>query len=177
MAKVLAVMGRASGLRTRRFGLGAAAALVWIAAAIPVASAGDRDTFASYASPANWASDASGNCSWSDTRECYPDSSGHTWDFDLGSDMLAATYDTLYNSYDTTELTITMSGVGNNGQHNTTVNVYYREDGLLDSIGIASCQSWNGHICGHWHVIYDYPNGTTSKRKSLACHETGTPSG
>lgn len=101
---------------------------------------------------ANFADSLSGNCYYSYARECYADSSNHNWSADVGPRMLNAINDSLYGSYHTTDLTIPPRD-----PHDGHVDIWYHFDHeYLDDlgfVGLASCQTWSGHICDHWHVL------------------------
>lgn len=123
---------------------------------------------------ANFADAASGNCYYSYVRECYADSSNHNWSAEVGPRMLDAIDATLYGSYHTTDLTIPPRD-----PHDGHVDIWYHfDDADLPGgvIGLASCQTWSGHICDHWHVIFDdevIAGDSDQELHALACHETG----
>jgi hypothetical protein len=87
--------------------------------------------------------------------------------------MTTAVRATLYGSYDTTDLVI----AGPTASHTGSVDVFYRHGNLPGNIlGLASCQTWSGHECDHWHVIYDHDGldgRSDAYLRSVACHETG----
>ena len=129
---------------------------------------------------ANFASAVNGFCHYSDVKECYADSFRHNVDWDLGPKLGNATLDSLYNTYDTTELVISISGSVNDGTHSANVDVYYRNGPLASGEAITSCQTPvdSSNYCNHWHVIY-YGDAISAIRddpafyKTYACHETG----
>lgn len=116
---------------------------------------------------------------------CVADSTVHTVGMDLGPLMTEATNATLFESYDTTNLTI-VDGFS----HTETVDVwYYVNDALPEGVvGANRCNVANTSLsdssCNHSHVAYhgDYlqalgwnGSGTLNenRRRKLACHETG----
>lgn len=123
---------------------------------------------------ANFADSQSGNCYYSYIRECYADSSNHNWSASVGPRMLKAIEDTLYGSYHATDLTIPPQD-----PHDEHVDIWYHFDGAdlpNGAVGLASCQNWSGHVCDHWHVLFDdeaIASYWNLPLQSLACHETG----
>jgi len=91
--------------------------------------------------------------------------------------MTTATLDTLYNSYDTTDLDISYLEAG----HTANVDIWFHYGLVVDdpgfvSFGLASCQTNGSHICNHWHVIFDGDDLewlTAPFQKQVACHEVG----
>lgn len=86
--------------------------------------------------------------------------------------MSNALLDSLYNSYDTTDLQIHV-GTGND----LFTDVYYRSLDLIPGlVGLSSCDYWRGHLCDHWVVSFDHieiEGWSDTALKALACHETG----
>jgi hypothetical protein len=131
---------------------------------------------------ANFASEANAFCDYSnDISGCFADSTIHNWDWDLGPRFATVTFDSLYNTYDTTDLQIAQSGTTNDGVHNQDVDIYYHFGTVANgNWALASCQSPvnTSHHCNHWHVIYDNEelvavNDNDVFFKKVACHETG----
>ena len=121
---------------------------------------------------ANFASQATGDCYWSYIRECYADSYVHTWSSQVGPRTHAAIEWSLYNSYDTTDLDIP----DNEESHSGSVDIWYHFADVAGGVGVSSCQTWTGHVCAHWHVLFDdgdIGNYSNVALISLACHETG----
>lgn len=129
---------------------------------------------------------------WTLATPCNNDSSVLTWSKSLGPRLSSATWRTLYESYDTTDIV-----VASEGSHTSSVDVYY---GLGDLsvvgagvIGYYYCKTdVSGNTnpgeyeCDHAHVVYDNgeidrgkywlpgsPGWTDPNLQSLACHETG----
>lgn len=128
----------------------------------------------------NYADDAAfyGGCYLHYTRECYPDGAALDWSAPpLGPEMGAATFDTLYNSFDTTDLTVLAIGEQPVNFHSQSVDNYYMYMNLPAGVlGRASCEHWVLTTCNHWHVMYDDTaliGASAEKQKSVACHETG----
>lgn len=124
---------------------------------------------------ANWVGQLSGDCYYSFVTNCRMNDRFLGWDAELGPLMTTATFDTLYNSYHTTDIDVNVVGATNNGAEATSADIFYRNGSLGGDYGLTSCQSWSGHVCQHNHVIYDASAlaGNTTVLKSLACHETG----
>lgn len=108
----------------------------------------------------HWAGEwpASRTCYGSQAGRCDADNGLHVYDWDLGPRFAAATFRTLYESYDTTALNISQSSNGvNNGSHTSQVDVHYEYGSTSGgAAAVASCYAGNGsNFCQHWHVIYD----------------------
>lgn len=103
---------------------------------------------------------------------CANDNSELTWYEELGPRMSTAVLDTLYNSYDTTRLTVQVAS-GHNGE----MDVFYSFVNLQGLIGQHRCiTKATTNRCDHAHVDFD-PNELDGQSdtflKASACHETG----
>lgn len=131
----------------------------------------------------HWAGEwpASRTCYGSQAGRCDADNGLHVYDWDLGPRFAAATFRTLYESYDTTALNISQSSNGvNNGSHTSQVDVHYEYGSTSGgAAAVASCYAGNGsNFCQHWHVIYDANKIVAAKDDDrffqvVTCHETG----
>lgn len=131
---------------------------------------------------ANWVDQLTGTragpCDHTLDRDCRMNDRFLYWDADLGPLMTTAIIDTLYNSYHTTNIDVSISGTVNDGYHDAQASdVYYHNAAGLDPgvYGVASCEVGNGtHVCQHTHVHFRAGmSGDASFLKSIACHETG----
>ena len=129
------------------------------------------------ARPANFATQYPDTGGCASGYDCYADSATHTWDYDLGPRLTTAVVESLYGSYDTTALTVSLSGAGNNNSHGASVDVYFEfgevpggDDAFWD------CRVYVGRVCKHAHVTFDgsrVASNSDDELKSLACHEIG----
>lgn len=129
---------------------------------------------------ANFATALSGYCYYSSPRKCTADSYRHDFDWDLGPRMGSATFDSLYNTYDTTDLEILLNGSVNDSTHSENVDVYFRADLVVGGWAKTSCQDPvdTSHWCNHNHVIFDTEEmvdtlDSDAFLKKAACHEIG----
>ena len=106
---------------------------------------------------------------------CMTDTLELSWNSNLGPRYSTAVLDSLYNSYDTTDLTVSPYGV-----HDNSVDVFYATADLPgDAVGRYQCVypvPNNTYRCNHGHVTFDGAMGETLsdyQLKSVACHETG----
>lgn len=114
------------------------------------------------------------------TGACLADSSTHNWSHSLGPKLLTATFDTLYSSYDTTDIRVVLSP---NNHHSTTVDVHYEVGDPDDPEALAVYRCVvraDNERCDHAHVTYDgaqlsalYWANSRERLKGIACHETG----
>lgn len=165
--------------RALRWRMSLAALLVLVGA---LTMTGATQNLPATAAPANFSNQFSayGPCNGPYVAECYADTDAHNWDCDLGPNMLTAVVDTLYGSWDTTDLEITLNSDCGNGSHNTYVDVYYYHLNVPNGdYALTDCKdtvAGQPTKCDHWHVTFDPDElvlHSAAFLKSVACHETG----
>lgn len=106
---------------------------------------------------------------------CMTDTADFSWNAELGPRMSNAVLDTLYNSYDTTDLVVEAYP-----SHDSSVDVHYQMSQLPDSVfGMYQCVykvPGSTFRCNHGHIRFD-PEASAGlsddELRGLACHETG----
>lgn len=148
--------------------------VIVVAVAVALASS----AFAAPPAGANFADALTGDCYNDAARQCFANSTTHIVDWDLGPRTGVATYATLFQSYNTTDLTISIpEGVTvDDDAHSVSIDVYYTNGSLTGLLALTSCLTWSGHLCTHWHVTYDSDalyGRSDNFLQFVACHETG----